>query len=84
MRSGQISVEQRGIVRSELKTPPLLTIPLLGAIPSVVLAQNDSVVLARNEVLLVRLLPKDVARLVVTAYQNAVWKFITTACPATD
>ncbi|MFZ0510243.1 MAG: hypothetical protein WAM14_01440, partial [Candidatus Nitrosopolaris sp.] len=38
----------------------------------------------RNEALLIRLLPKDVARRVIAAHQNAVWKFATTAGPATD
>ncbi|MGA9151946.1 MAG: hypothetical protein WBZ36_15315 [Candidatus Nitrosopolaris sp.] len=68
-----------------IKTLPLLTMPLLGATSSVVLAQSDSCSYRdRNEALLIRLLHKDVARLVVAAHQNAEWMTTTTADPATD
>ena len=53
-----------------IKTLPLLTIPLLAATPSVVLSQGNSCTYHdRNEVLLIRLLPYEVAHREEAAHQ---------------
>jgi hypothetical protein len=53
-----------------IKTIPLLTIPLLAATPSVVLSQANSCTYCdRNEALLIRWLPIDVAPWGVAAHQ---------------
>jgi hypothetical protein len=52
-----------------IKTLLLLTTPVLGATPSVILTHSDSCTCRdRNEVLLIRLMPKDVAHRAVAAY----------------
>ena len=66
-----------------IKTLPFLTIPLLGATPSVVLAPSDSCTYRdRNEVLLIRG-TRVITRRAVAAHQNAEWMTITTGGRAT-
>ena len=78
--------EVNGVNVEMIKTLPLLTIPLLlllGATPSVVLAQSDSCTYRdRNKTLLIRRLPHVVARRAVVARQ--IDRSTTTGGRATD